>query len=114
VLRLFADACRRELRQVDVVARLGGEEFVVLLIETPHTVASSICERVRRVVEQLAFPTPDGIEGRFTISIGVVERSDKETLVAMLRRADEAMYAAKGAGRNRLFPDHEGRDAASP
>jgi diguanylate cyclase (GGDEF)-like protein/PAS domain S-box-containing protein len=102
VLRLFADACRNELREIDVIARHGGEEFVVLFIETPQTVAISVCERVRRAVELLAFSTPDGTEGRFTISIGVVERHDGESLVAMLRRADENMYAAKDAGRNRL------------
>jgi len=102
VLRLFAEACQRELRKTDVIARHGGEEFVVLFVETPQTVALAVCERVRRAVEQLTFFAHGGRQGRFTISVGVVERHHAEPLVSVLRRADENMYAAKVGGRNRL------------
>jgi diguanylate cyclase (GGDEF)-like protein len=104
VLRLFADACRKVLRKTDVIARYGGEEFVVLFVESDLAVAISVCERVRRAVGQLSFQTPGGEVDHFTISIGVVERQRDEQLVSLLRRADENMYAAKAAGRNRLHP----------
>ncbi len=101
VLRLFAQTCSNELRQTDVLARYGGEEFVIMMPETECAAGFYVIERVRRAVERLRYATATG-EYSFTISAGLVERAPGETLASMLRRADDQMYAAKGAGRNRL------------
>jgi diguanylate cyclase (GGDEF)-like protein len=102
VLTLFAGTCEGGLRARDLLARYGGEEFVVLFLDTDSAVARSVCERVRRAVEHLTFPTPDGGTDRFTLSIGVVERQHGESLASLVRRADARLYEAKAAGRNQL------------
>lgn len=89
-------------RDVDIVGRYGGEEFVFLLSETPLEAAREMAERLRRTVEEAAIPTDiDGL--RMTISLGVAaytpDTPDLETLIA---RADQALYAAKHKGRNRV------------
>lgn len=101
VLRSFADACRRELREIDVIGRYGGEEFVVLFVETDRETALLASERVRRMAEQLRIG-----DIRITISIGVVEWKRGELLSSMLKRADENLYAAKAAGRNTIRSSH--------
>ena len=101
VLVEIADRVRAEVREVDLVARYGGEEFVVVLPETDragaeHT-ADRICERVR------ARPLhASGVELRVTVSVGVaVLPDDGTTPSALIRAADDALYAAKAAGRDR-------------
>lgn len=89
-------------RDVDIVGRYGGEEFVFLLSETPLEAAREMAERLRRTVEEAAIPTDiDGL--RMTISLGVAactpDIPDLETLIA---RADQALYTAKHKGRNRV------------
>jgi diguanylate cyclase (GGDEF)-like protein/PAS domain S-box-containing protein len=100
-LKAIADSCRRTLRQSDLLGRLGGEEFAALFVETPLADARCVTERLLRDVAQARVPAGEG-EVAFTLSAGVVERRDGESLEAMLKRADEALYRAKEAGRNRL------------
>lgn len=88
----------------DMVTRYGGEEFVVLLPNTGVEGAAAVAERIRSAVEQAALPHAD--DGRVvTVSLGsaVAEpgRNDGDSTVALLLRADQALYAAKHAGRNR-------------
>lgn len=100
-LRHLVEVIRAELRKVDAVARCGGEEFMVLLPETTLDAAELTMERVRRAVAE----SPAEYEGRsisIQISVGVVELHLEETLVALLKRVDDALYTAKGAGRNRV------------
>ena len=90
------------MRRIDTVARYGGEEFVVLLVETELDSAIEVGERVRQVVEATNLATARGT-ARVTVSIGVTARGPKTmSLEGLIRRADEAMYAAKQAGRNRV------------
>jgi len=103
-LRLLAGVARSELRRVDVLARYGGEEFVVLLPETSVEAATLVVERLRAAVEAMSVPTPEG-EVKMTVSAGVIARRPDESLEAMLRRADEALYRAKASGRNRVIVD---------
>lgn len=103
-LRLLADVARHALRRVDVLARYGGEEFVVLLPETSADAARVVVERLRGAVEAMPIPTPEG-DVKMTVSAGVVTRKRDESLDAMLRRADEALYRAKHSGRNRVVVD---------
>lgn len=112
VLVALAGALRANLREPDLPARLGGEEFAVLLPDTTLAQATETAERLRRVVEATvvapaadAPPQADG-DGRirFTVSIGVAEAGTDAcpTLDAMLATADRRLYAAKQAGRNRV------------
>jgi len=101
VLRTIADRCRSALRKTDVFGRFGGEEFVVLFVETGLAEAQRVAERLLvRVAEPMN--SKDGVPVPITISAGVVERRPGETLDSMLKVADEALYQAKREGRNRV------------
>ncbi|HEY1991045.1 MAG TPA: diguanylate cyclase, partial [Gammaproteobacteria bacterium] len=103
VLRLLADTCRQGLRQLDVVGRYGGEELVVLLPEASAAMAQETAERLRRSIELLRVPAPDG-EVQLTVSIGVATVGPHiESVAALVNTADRALYAAKRAGRNRVM-----------
>ncbi|MBK8782670.1 MAG: PAS domain S-box protein [Anaerolineales bacterium] len=103
MLKLVTDTAAAELRSADVIGRYGGEEFIVILPLTNAQQAFQLAERIRANVASLIIPTPKG-PARVTLSIGIVElngSSSVETVEDIFRRADEAMYAAKQAGRNR-------------
>jgi two-component system cell cycle response regulator len=104
VLREVATRAARHVRAFDLVARYGGEEFVVVLPETPLPVAMMVAERVRTAVAETAVATEDPATAvAVTISVGVaVTEGVKDTSASLLRRADEALYAAKAQGRNRV------------
>jgi diguanylate cyclase len=112
VLVALADVLRQNLREIDLPARLGGEEFAVLLPQTTLADAEATAERLRAAVQGTPVaPAPDAPppgEGdghiHFTVSIGVAEAvsDDSRTLDAMLATADRRLYAAKQAGRNRV------------
>lgn len=108
VLRALARAAQDQVRDVDLVARLGGEEFVVLLPSTDAVGARAAAERIRIAVEGLRVTTPAGAVVRFTVSAGVAEISrEASTLEALLHRADTALYEAKRRGRNRTVIGHD-------
>jgi diguanylate cyclase (GGDEF)-like protein len=100
VLVGLAQLLRENMRGGDVLARLGGEEFVIVLPDTPLGRAREVCERLRERVERRAWPECQGL-GRVTASIGLALTPPLE-LAVLMQRADQALYAAKGAGRNRL------------
>ncbi len=102
LLKQLANAIRRELRDTDVPARYGGDEFIVFLSETPLKGALIVAERIRDTVAS----TPLSMDGRqvgCTVSIGVAGYpEDGLTIDAIASRADRAMYQAKQSGRNRV------------
>lgn len=101
VLVRVARVLRDELRKADLVGRLGGEEFGVLLPMTPLPAALAIAERLRHTVESLDFG--DMYPGlRVTCSIGVADHPSEDGGDAMLLAADQALYQAKSDGRNRV------------
>jgi diguanylate cyclase (GGDEF)-like protein/PAS domain S-box-containing protein len=100
-LRGIADACRGTLRKTDVLGRLGGEEFAILLVETGLGEAESVIGRVVSAIAAVAIER-NGARVPVGVSGGVAERQENERLAPLLRRADEAMYRAKQAGRNRV------------
>ncbi len=102
VLKVFARRVKRVLRSADLVCRLGGEEFVVVMPDTPLEVAERIAERVRAVVESERFPIDASRAIPVTTSIGLTQRGADANADALLRRADKALYASKAAGRNRV------------
>jgi diguanylate cyclase (GGDEF)-like protein/PAS domain S-box-containing protein len=99
--RLCEDACRK----VDVVGRLGGEEFAVAMPETGPEEARRAAERLRRVMAEAEVDVRGGKIG-FTVSLGVASLSPEiESLEQLLKSADEALYRAKQGGRNRVETD---------
>ncbi len=102
VLKVLSATCRATLRAVDVVGRLGGEEFALTLPDTALDGALLVAERLRERIAALEVPAKKDIL-RFTVSIGVAGfPGGGETIAALLKAADEALYAAKHGGRNRV------------
>lgn len=96
-----------------IFARIGGEEFVMLLPGLREDAAAGAAERFRRVVERMAIDLPEG-ELRFTISAGVATASDEDGgFDGLMRRADAALYAAKEEGRNRVVVAPSNRKSAA-
>jgi diguanylate cyclase (GGDEF)-like protein len=104
VLKAIAELCRRDLRNVDVIGRYGGEEFVALLLETDIVSATCIADRLRAAIAENPIQTAYG-EIHLTVSIGVAQyQADMNGLEEFIHRADQALYKAKAAGRNCIFP----------
>jgi len=97
---------QRVARKEDVVARIGGEEFVALLPDVALANAIAIGERIRSDIEATPVETPAG-SVPITISIGVAQWDGNETMAHLFDRADTAMYRAKQAGRNQVMSDGE-------
>ncbi len=110
VLREFCRVMRAQLRAEDLIARLGGEEFAVLLPGASLEQAVIPAERIRRCTENLKLQH-EGHEVSVTVSIGI-SRWDGHTeeIEPLLREADRLMYRAKESGRNLIIPDREAAD----
>lgn len=105
VLRHFATVARQVLRKVDLLGRLGGEEFAVLLPGTDPEGAHQLAERLRQTIASSPASTPAGLIG-ITVSIGVTLFEPTDTTAdRVLARADRALYRAKDLGRNRVETD---------
>jgi diguanylate cyclase (GGDEF)-like protein len=101
VLVAVAQTMTRMMRANDLVCRIGGEEFVIVLAAADLSKAAAVAERVRQEVMKLSVKTHDGDSISVTASLGVATFSLADTSVpGVLRRADEALYRAKAAGRN--------------
>jgi two-component system cell cycle response regulator len=102
VLREFAERLRRGVRNIDLVSRYGGEEFLLVMPETDAEFAGAVAERLRSDVEKVAFQTRSGTFP-VTVSIGIAEwQGASDTAEALIKRADTALYSAKRSGRNRV------------
>ena len=99
-LRLLAAVMREELRDEDLVGRYGGEEFVVALPDADREYALRVADRIRRRLHERSSAGP--LRVAQTVSIGAATQQAGEDMAALLRRVDEAMYAAKVAGRDRV------------
>ena len=106
ILSAMGACLRRELRtDIDWVTRYGGEEFVVVMPETPLAAACDIAERLRRdVMELVTVPLGDAPPLHVTASFGVAQQRSGESMEALVQRADEWLYAAKAGGRNQVQP----------
>jgi diguanylate cyclase (GGDEF)-like protein len=105
-LREVANLLTGHVRKVDMVARVGGEEFMVLLPRTNAEDAGRVAEKLREALQRHVFAGgADQPSGALTVSIGVTElcATDDEHGDSLVARADQALYAAKHAGRNRVF-----------
>ena len=102
VLRQIADLIHKHVRHDDIAARIGGEEFAVLLPECDTGAAYGFAERLRAAVAAATF-TPGGEPRRITISIGIAELSSRQdSRAGLMAAADAALYRAKAEGRNRV------------
>ena len=101
ILKKLASHCLSSLRGIDIIARFGGEEFVVLLPGLDSKSAQEVAERLRRELSDISVQTSQGKFVSFTVSIGISSHLESEENVDdMIKRADNALYAAKHAGRN--------------
>jgi diguanylate cyclase (GGDEF)-like protein len=105
VLRSFAHILTTSIRRIDVPGRVGGEEFAVLLPDTAEEQAILVAEKVLKAVHKAALPHAHSkVSDRLTFSAGVATlRPGDETGKSFMQRADQALYAAKAAGRNRVL-----------
>lgn len=103
VLQRFVDKCTDAIRPYDGVARVGGEEFMVLLPQAALDTAQSVGERIRSAIAGAPFEAGIGAPITVTVSVGASEYGrDGETIDAILRKADERLYRAKHLGRNQV------------
>jgi diguanylate cyclase (GGDEF)-like protein len=102
-LVLVGERLRSLLREVDTVARWGGEEFVVLLSHAAEAEALEVAEKLRRAVSEIDTPwSHEQPFGHLSLSIGVAELRESEDGAAIIQRADRAVYVAKREGRDRV------------
>jgi len=98
VLRELAGTLEEIIRKYDVLARFGGEEFFVLFPETGVSGARKVAERMRKGLFKNLILKKYGV----TISLGVTEYKERDSMERMIRRADKALYMSKKSGRNRV------------
>ncbi|MEI8167119.1 MAG: sensor domain-containing diguanylate cyclase, partial [Chloroflexales bacterium] len=112
-LKALTCICRRTIREIDVQARFGGDEFVVLFPETTLDAAHAIMERVRLAVSAQSVDV-NSRQVALTISVGIASLASASTsLDALIEHADQALYQAKAAGRNRVVTEQHRADATS-
>lgn len=113
VLRRFADIARKAIRDVDYVARLGGEEFVLVLVGSSSANACIVADRIRA---QMAGLTVSDLipDFRISASFGITEYRRGEDIDRTMSRADGALYEAKSSGRNQVIIAKDAEDTANP
>jgi len=114
VIRAVARILKGNVKGRDVPARIGGEEFAVLLPETPLQGACVLAEHIRSTIATGRIRRNNGeLVGNITLSIGVAHHRAGESLDTFLERADQALYAAKHGGRNRISVDQRNQNSVS-
>jgi diguanylate cyclase (GGDEF)-like protein len=98
VLKAFSRTMESQARDSDLIARMGGEEFVILMPQSGRDAAETLVERIRLSLSRLVMPP---LRGPVTASFGIAEIQPEEAPEQLLRRADQALYKAKSCGRNR-------------
>jgi diguanylate cyclase (GGDEF)-like protein len=104
VLRKVAEAIQLKIRKGDYLSRYGGEEFVLVLPDTKRTRAMELAERLKQVVHSLRVKTPEGDTVKITSSFGVASLRKDDDRQGLIKKADDMLYKAKAAGRNRVMP----------
>jgi len=104
VLKFVAKNIRKNVKGKDIVSRIGGEEFAVILPETPLLGAATVAENIRASIARLKLERKGKTEtlGMITVSIGAAQYRQGEPLKGFVDRADQALYSAKNTGRNRV------------
>lgn len=103
VLQKLIEICQTSLREADIIGRIGGEEFAILLPETDDTFAFDIADRLRANIANTQVEVSSGLFIHFTVSIGISALDDHHaTIDSILSAADKALYRAKNSGRNKV------------
>jgi diguanylate cyclase (GGDEF)-like protein len=103
LLRELGRVLHENIRKSDIACRFGGEEFVLVLLDSPQEASRQHIEKIRSHVKELQVRYGDQLLGTMTLTAGIVEAPDHDmTAEELLRAADEALYAAKRAGRDRI------------
>ena len=103
VLKRFCELCKAALRDTDTLGRIGGEEFAIILPDTNLAKAQEVMERIRNNIELAVTEVEHGVTLKFTASFGLTTSEiENAQLLTLFRFADEALYAAKNSGRNRV------------
>lgn len=103
VLKMLAEVCRAALRDIDILARIGGEEFAVLLPETESSLAIDVARRLQDLISKASLPQEGELAIKIQVSIGVASmNSPDDNIDILLHRSDTALYEAKNSGRNRI------------
>lgn len=97
-LQVFSTKITENIREVDMFARWGGEEFMILMPNVTIGNASSVAEKLRKVIEETKIKNVNSL----TASFGVTDLSEDDTAETFIKRVDEAMYKAKNSGRNKV------------
>jgi diguanylate cyclase (GGDEF)-like protein len=105
VLRDFAHLARTTTRRSDVIGRVGGEEFLVVMPGTTAEEAKAVLDRLRSAVAARRVPVAGAREVRYTVSVGITQVSLEDSVDAAFGRADAALYRSKKLGRNRVSVD---------
>lgn len=111
-LRKLTEICNEVVRTIDIVSRIGGEEFAVLLPSTSADSAAVLAERIRNTVNNISIEIEEGVILNLSVSIGVASYENGDTPDSMLRKADQALYFAKNSGRNRVICHHQIKSAS--
>jgi diguanylate cyclase (GGDEF)-like protein len=98
ILKKMSKFCTKHIRQTDIFCRWGGEEFVLLMVETDTEQAFTVCDNLREGIEQMEFANLPKI----TVSMGYTQVSTGDAKGDIFKRADEALYEAKESGRNKV------------
>jgi len=104
VLKDVSELLKKSIRSYDCPVRYGGEEFIVILPETPADKAVNIAERLRKIIEKHEFQDPEKphVKANVTISLGVAQWEPDISMKELIERADTALYISKSNGRNRV------------
>lgn len=102
VLQQFAKLLKKNIRTEDFVARLSGEEFLIILPDTSQRGAKPLIERLRKEIRS-SFIMSGNLKIQITASFGIAEQQEDESLENLRERADKALYKAKNAGRDRVM-----------
>ena len=115
VLKLISKLLQKHIKGKDIAGRFGGEEFIMVLPETKMDGGFALAEQIRTSLEKMRWQSKSSGKdiGTITISLGVAQFIPGEDLDALIARADKALYAAKGNGRNRTGT-HNGKEVISP
>lgn len=114
VLRELSNLLSGRLRDSDVLARWGGEEFLALLPRTDLVGASGIAEQLRRAVAAATFAAPEAVTVTVSVGVALVDTEDSKAITEAYRDADRALLAAKRAGRDRVMVSHGEHGTTAP